>query len=191
MPVCTGCVVIVNGQGTTPNVSSWLTGTYNQPVIGSGIGQFVNVTGFSLGNFSVYYRSATPGLCTGYSGSLAITGQSGTGLFNFNSNVYSCTGNQVCVTDIKTTFVANPLLSGIVPNYSIIGTHFDSEGNSYITKLTAASPSYEFPGGSYTGKCGFFDFMQDSFRLLVPPFSGWIGADVATTISCSPCLSGA
>ena len=191
MPSCTGCVVLVNGNGTTPSNSTWLTGVLDQQVVGSGIGQFQSVTGFSLGTISIYYRNATPGGCSGFSGSLAITGQSGTGLFTYNPNSYSCSGSISCTTEVKSTFVANPVLSGIVPNFIIIGNHYDTEGNTYAAKLNATNRTYNFPGTTFTGNCGFFDFMVDSFRLLAPPFSGWISADVSTTISCSPCLSGA
>lgn len=191
MPVCTGCVVTINGNGTTPALSEWLTGVLNQSVLGSGIGQFANVTGFFLGNFSVFYRSSTPGMCTGYSGSLQITGQSGTGLFTYNPNSYYCSGQNPCIVEVKTEFSANPLLSGIAPNYVIIGTHFDSEGNTYAQKLTSTSTTYQFPGGRYTGSCGFADYITDTFRLIVPPYSGWISSTINTTINCSPCLSGA
>lgn len=191
MVSCTGCTIVINGTslpGTGAGSSSpFLTRT----IIGNGVGAFSGVTNFNLGTVEYYYSNDRNGSCTGFSGLLQAVSpnQSGTGLFTWNGSTYTCTGATSCSVSVYQKFIPHPFLSGIAPNFVAHIQVYNSEGNFDIGRVTAGG-SYTTPTYSYSADCGFQDYIFNTVRFMLPPYSGYVGTDFVATINCQPCIVG-
>lgn len=192
MPSCTGCTIVINGVSLPGTGAGSSSPFLSRPIVGNGVGAFSGVTNFNLGTVDFYYSNDRNGSCTGVTGLLQAVSasQSGTGLFTFDGTIYTCTGSTPCRLSVYQKFTPHPFLSGIAPNFVAHIQIYNSEGNFDIGRVTAGG-SYTTPTYSYTADCGFQDYIFNTVRFMLPPYSGYVGADVVTNINCLPCISGA
>ena len=187
MTVCTGCILTINGAVPNPT-GQW----FSQTVLGQGVGAFSGVTNFPLGTLDHFFQTGANGRCTGVTGSLTATSpnQSGTGFFTWVGGTYTCTGHSACSTIGYVRFTPDPFLAQIAPGYAAHVQVFNTEGDYAIGRVRA-SGQFTSPSFDYTANCGFSDFIFTDIRFSLSPYSGWVGANVSTSIQCGPCITGA
>ena len=200
MTTCTGCnpmlevlevpysVPLINPTGGPQRIAT-------VPIYGNGVGSFSGVTGYYMGQLDFYVGSAVTGICTGFSGRLELVSatQSGTGAFTFNSQ-FNCTGFRPCASTIQQVFRAatnqipgSPAASGTTAHFIM----YNSEGYSNHaigTGMTGQDLIHR--GYSFSAECGEADYIFNIFRVLIAPYSGWIGAEKAYKVYCAPCVTG-
>jgi hypothetical protein len=192
MPTCTGCTININGAVLPGTGAGSSVPFLTRNIVGNGFGAFSGITNFNLGTIEYYYGINRNGSCTGYTGLFQAlsTNQSGTGLFNYLSDRYVCTGVVTCALEIYQKFIPHPVLSGIAPNFYAHIQTYNSEGAFDIGRVTAGA-TYTTPTLPYVNHCGFQDYIFNVVRFGLAPYSGYIGVDVVTNIDCLPCISGA
>jgi len=191
MVSCTGCSIVVDGVALPGTGGGSSTPFLTRTIVGNGVGAFSGVTNFNLGTVEYYYANNRAGTCTGFSGQLTAVSpnQSGTGLFSWSSSTYVCTGTTSCTVSVYQKFIPHPALSGIAPNFYAHIQVYNSEGNFDIGRVRAGG-SYTTPTYTYNAGCGFQDYLFNSVRFGLAPYSGYIGTETATTINCLPCTVG-
>lgn len=192
MPSCTGCSIVIDGVALPGTGGGSSTPFLTKTMLGNGVGAFSGVTNFNLGTIEFYYGSNLGGNCTGFSGQLTAVSQnqSGTGLFSWSSATFTCTGSSPCSVSVYQKFIPHPALSGIAPDFYAHIQVYNSEGNFDIGKVRAGG-TYTTPTYSYRADCGFQDYVFNTVRFGLAPYSGYIGVETVATINCLPCATGA
>ena len=135
------------------------------------------------------YSLGSNGMCTGFSG--LLTGTPSSGQFYWNPTGYTCTGSSSCRNSVYASFTANPVLTGVVPNFLGYVQIFDTEGRSYISpQISRSNLSITSSPNTYAQRCGSEDYMHVTTRFILPPYSGSVFNTSILPIACSPCITG-
>lgn len=200
---CTGCAqhFVVNPPWNistsipqnTSGTSTNLLAKYK--LSGAGNGAFANVTGFYLGELSVYSIYGSTGNCTAVTGSLSYTGVTGavSGLTGWRSqSITGCTGTSGCRSLITVHFSGNSNIWGMIPQamVTVYGYDYTYGLNIFTQTLTSGSQSTAKTYPMRYTECGYTQYNYVYVSARVPGYSGEVFTDTIFGQKCSPCLLG-